>query len=214
MEKIKLINAKEFFKESEKAIQVVDEYEKEIRGRLPVEDKLKVAKESLEKVKTREEYDLLSQKIKDLEYEVKFGAEYIPAVPEEHQHKIAFNRVQEEEELEKELQKQKELLHELVIGFSDPLKIVLQNIEQLQERRLISNKIDGILEKKIFHDSRMPCPSYYLSVATPSQVVETRKARETYNKLVEALKKMASEPPKKGGILKPTFIEKILGGNK
>lgn len=214
MTKITLINPDSFFQESEKAIQIINEYEREVKGRLPADYKLKIAKETLEKVKTREDFEELTQEIKNLEFEVRYGEDSTPAVPEEYQHKIAFNRVQEEEQLDQELQKQKELLHELMLSFEEPLINVLENIERLEKRKLIGVTVDSLLEKNIIFNPSIPDVSYFLQTSSSPQMVVARKTNEICQTLFKNVKEIASEPAKKDGVLKPGIIKKILGGNK
>ncbi|RDW15951.1 hypothetical protein [Oceanobacillus chungangensis] len=213
MKKINLIDANKYFQESEKVIQIVKDRQDKIHRTLPTEFKLRIAKESLEKAKTREDYDELSNMIKDFEFEIKYGKNYVPAIPEENQSKIAVNRVREEEQIDLEIAKQKELLMELVDGLQTPLLNVLLNIEKLEERRLIGKKVDILLEEKITQDNRIRNAFGHVSYLSFSpEHSNAKESHEKAEKLFNALKNIATTPKQSDGIIKPSIFERILGG--
>ncbi|MFS0810644.1 hypothetical protein [Peribacillus phoenicis] len=215
MENTNLIDVNQYFIESEKVIQIVKDREEELRRTLPAKYKLEIAKESLEKAATRESYEKLQNTIKDLEYEIKFGNNSIPAIPEEHQNRIAFNRVHEEEQIDIEIAKQKELLLQILDGLENPLMNVLTNIENLEVRKLIGTKVDILLDEKITKDPRIHSPFRsvsYLSFSAGER--NSKSAREKGEELFKALKKIATEPTISSGLPKPSLFKRILGGNK
>lgn len=214
MGKNTLIDPKQYFTESEKVIQIVKERQEDLHRSLPAERKLVIAKESLEKAGTREIFDELKRKITDLEFEIRFGDDFIPAIPEEHQSKIAFNRVHEEEQIDLEIAKQKEFLLQIINGLEEPLINVLTNIEKLETRKLIGKSIDILLDEKITKDSRIHNAlgnMRYLNISEGK--TNSKEAAEKGKKLFEALKKIATEPTKPSGI-KASIFKKVLGGNK
>lgn len=215
MVKVALINEKQYLVESEKVIQIVKERQEELHRSLPTELKLKIAKESLEKAGTREIYEAMNKKIKDLEFEIKYGDDFIPAIPEEHQHKIAFNRVHEEEQIDLEIAKQKESLLQILDGLEEPLMTVLKNIEKLEARKLIGIKVDVLLDAKITKDPRIQNAFWFADYLANSEgKINSTEAHVKGLKLFKSLKKIATEPTKPNGIKKPSIFNKILGGNK
>lgn len=210
-----LINEKQYFSESEKVIQIVKEREADLHRSLPVDRRLQIAKESLDKAKTREEYDHINKLIKDFEFELKFGKDYIPAIPEEYQLKIAYNRVQEEEELESAIQQEKETLVQILDGLESSLMNTLANIESLEKRKLIGKKIDILLDGNIQKDNRFSSSSWHANyLATSGEHDNAKKAREKGSKLFDALRKIATEPSTPTGIGKPSIFKKLLGGKE
>lgn len=215
MVKVELINEQQYFTESEKVIQIVKERQDDLHRSLTAKSKLDIAKESLEKAKTREEFDELTNIIKDLEFEIKFGNDFIPAIPEEHQNKVAFNRVHEEEQIDLEIAKQKESLLQILNGLEEPLINVLTNIEKLEGRKLLGKKVDILLDQKIQKDPRTNDLFYHANgLAFSEGKINSKEAREIGMKLFESLNKIASEPSKGNGIQKPSILQRILGGNK
>ncbi|MFC4409432.1 hypothetical protein ACFOZY_03160 [Chungangia koreensis] len=215
MKSVALINEKRYFVESEKVIQIVKERQEEVHRSLSTEQKLQIAKKSLEKASSREIFDSINNTIKDLEYEIKFGSDFIPAIPEEHQSKVAFNRVHEEEQIDLEIATQKELLLEIINGLEEPLMNVLTNIEKLEARKLIGKKIDILLDQKITIDPRIDNPFYHADgLAFSGEKSNSKEAREKGAKLFKALKKIATEPVKTNGLQKPSILQKMLGGIK
>lgn len=215
MKKVQLINPDDYFKESEKVIQIVKEREEEVRRSLPAEYKLRMAKETLDDVKSREEFDELNQKIKDLEFEIKYGKDYVPAIPGEYQNKIAFNRVHEEEKIDEEIVKQKETLLELIETMEHSLIDVLRNIENLEKRKLIGKKIDILLDEKILLDGRIGSPFTYVNgLAFSSEHEEVKKSRKISEAMFDDLKKYSTASKKFNGIKKPSILSRVLGGNQ
>lgn len=215
MKKVSLIDVSNFFKESEKVIQIVKNRQDEIHRTLSAEDRLEIAKESLEKVSTRESFDELSNKIKDLEFEIKHGKDSVPAIPEKYQSKVAFNRVEEEEKIDLEIAEQKELLLELIDGLETPLINVLRNIESLEERKLIGKKVDVLLDGKITKDKQIQDVFGHVNYLSFS--AEQRNAKDSLEKgvkLFDSLKHIATTPRQGSGINKPSIFNRILGGKK
>lgn len=215
MKKVSLIDVSNFFKESEKVIQIVKNRQDEIHRTLSAEDRLEIAKESLEKVSTRESFDELSNKIKDLEFEIKHGEDSVPAIPEKYQSKVAFNRVEEEEKIDLEIAEQKELLLELIDGLETPLINVLRNIESLEERKLIGKKVDVLLDGKITKDKQIQDVFGHVNYLSFS--AEQRNAKDSLEKgvkLFDSLKHIATTPRQGSGINKPSIFNRILGGKK
>lgn len=215
MEKVSLINAQQYFSESEKVIQIVKDRQDDLYRSLPVDRKLEIAKESLEKADTREVFEELKNTIKDLEYEIKFGKDFIPAIPEEYQSKIAFNRVHEEEQIDLEIAKQKESLIQIINGLEEPLMNVLTNIEKLEARKTIGKKVDILLDEKITKNPLIHNPFYHVNgLASSEGKINSKEAREKGTELFKSLKKIATEPARWNGIKKPSIFQGILGGNK
>lgn len=216
MKKIPLIDPGKYFQESEKAIQLVEDREKEVRRTMPAMDRLRLANKNLEKAKSREEYEELKNTIKELELELKYGKDYVPAIPEEYQNKIAFNRVHEEEKLDAELAKQKELLSELVQDLKTPLINVLLNIEGLERQKLIGKKIDILLEEKITLDPTIHSAFlYFKHLAYSSTHIDSEKSRENAEKLFKVLNEIVVSPEQQPtGMKKPSILSRVLGGEK
>lgn len=215
MKKVELINVQQYFTESEKVIQIVKDKQDDLHRSLTAEHKLKIAKESLEKAKTREMFEELTNTIKDLEYEIKFGKDSIPAIPEEYQSKIAFNRVHEEEQIDLEIANQKESLLQILAGLEKPLMNILTNIENLEGRKLLGKKIDILLDQEIVKDSRINSLFHHVNgLAFSAEKENSKEAREKGMKLFKALNRIATEPAKGNGIQKPSILQRIIGGNK
>lgn len=216
MTKIKSIDSKQYFIESEKVIQIVVEREEQIHRSLSAKEKLQIAEKLLKKSETREEFDALSEEIKDLGFEIEYDKEMVSAIPEEHQMKIAFNRVHEEEQLNEELKRQKEQLFKLVDGIENAILTTLSNIEELEKRKLIGKKIDIILDEFIHKEGRMHSVmghAEYLNVSGGHKNAE--EAHGKGHKFFKALKSIAESPNNtESGIKKPSIFKRVLGGKK
>lgn len=214
MTKIKAVNPQIYFVESEKAIQIAKERQEDVKRALPTQYKLTLAKELLEGAKSREEYEELTKEIKELELELKYDKGFFPMVPEEHQSKIAFNRVFEEEKLDEELAKQKQLLMQLIDGLEDSLGTVLNNIEALEKRKRIGKTVDAILDFNI-HKDRIANDLYHLSYLTTSaEQIYATKANQAREKFFKELKKISLSPTVTPEVKKTSIKERLLGGWK
>ncbi|WP_438316547.1 hypothetical protein [Sporosarcina sp. FA9] len=215
MKKTPLIDASNYFKESEKVIQIVKDRQEDIHRSLSEKRKLEIAKESLETASSRESFDALNNMIKDLEFEIKHGNDVIPAIPEKYQNKIAFNRVHEEEQIDLEIARQKELLLEVVNGLEESLINTLQNIEGLEKRKLIGKKVDILLDGKITKDNNIHNVFYHANgLSFSAEHIHAKEAHEKGEKLFDALKKIATAPKQPNGINKPSIFDRILGGKQ
>ena len=212
MKNIPLVDEKQYFLESEKVIQIVKEREDEVRRRLPAEYRLRMAKEFIKNVKTREDFEELNDEIKNLEFEIKYDKDHIPAIPEEYQNKIAFNRVHEEEQIDQEIEKQKKLLLSLVNDLEKPLINVLKNIERLEERKLLGKKIDILLDEVIVKDGRIHSTFAHANrLGFSGEHSNSKDAREKGEELFHALNKIATAPKQENGIKKPSIFDRMLG---
>lgn len=214
MTKIKAVNPQIYFVESEKAIQIAKERQEEVKRELPANYKLTLAKELLEDARSREEYEELTKEIKELELELKYDIGYFPMVPEEHQSKIAFNRVYEEEKLDEELAKQKQLLMQLIDGLESPLVTVLKNIEALENRKIIGKKVDAVLDFNIYTD-RVASDFYHLAYLTSSaEQIYAAKANQAAEKFFKELKKISLSPTVTPEVKKLSIKNRLLGAWK
>lgn len=215
MKKVELVNVQQYFTESDKVIRIVEEKQNELHRQLPVTHRLQLAKDLLEDAKTPEEYQLLKDRIQEFEIELKFDKGTVPAIPEEHQLKVAFNRVSEEEKLDEELSKQKELLHKLVTDFEGQLTPTLQNVAALERRKLTGKKIDILLDGDIHKSNQFTDALYYANgLAFSGGEHRAKKANEEFSKLLDLLKQIATESVEPTGIQKPSIFQRILGGKK
>lgn len=214
MTKIKTVNPKIYFVESEKAIQIAKERQEEVKRELPANYKLTLAKELLEDARSREEYEQLTKEIKELELELKYDKGRFPMVPEEHQSKIAFNRVFEEEKLDEELAKQKQLLMQLIDGLEDSLGTVLTNIEALEKRKIIGKKVDAILDFNIYKDTVSSDFSHLAYLTISAEQINATKANQASKKFFEELKKISLSPTITPEVKKTSIKERLLGGWK
>lgn len=214
MTKIQPINPGNYFVESEKVYEMVKERQEEARKALPANYKLTLAKELLDDAKSREEYEELVKEIKELELELKYEIGYFPAIPEEHQQKVAFNRVYEEEKLDAELVNQKALLAKLVDGLEVSLGTVLNNIAALENRKNMGKTIDALLDFKIYKDRTNSDLSHLTYLAYSSTQINAEKAYQASQKFFHELKKITESPTVTPEAKKTSLKKRLLGGWK
>lgn len=214
MIKVQAIDPQQYFVESERVVEIVKERQEEIHRSLSAEHRLEIAKELLKDAKSREEYEQLTKDIKELELEVKYDLGYFPMVPEEHQLKVAFNRVYEEEKLNEELTNQKELLMQLIKGLEKPLSTVLENIENLEKRKLIGTKVDLMLELNIHKDKQFNDFSHINYLSFSGGHYNAKEANKKGKDFFEALRNIALEPTKTPEVKKVSLTKRLLGGWK
>ncbi|UJF27455.1 hypothetical protein [Planococcus sp. 107-1] len=216
MKKVELIDAQQYFTESEKVIEIVKENKDKLRRNLPAKNRLKLAKDLLESAKSAAEHHELKKEIEELELEIKFDKGRVPAIPEEHQPKIAFNRVVEEEKLDAELEKQKQELNKLATIFEEQLLPTLKNIASLEKRKLVGKKIDILLDGHIIsreiNDRDALTDANYLSFSGGEE--RAHEAELIATKLNKQLRTIVTRPHDLTGLEKPSIFKKLLGGKK
>lgn len=210
-----LINEKQYFVESEKVVQIVKEKKEALHRQLPVQYRIGIAKDLIEGAKTPEEYRALKEQLKELEIEMKFDNGRIQAIPDEHQLKVAYNRVAEEEKLDEVLEKQKAALFTLVENFEKKLLPTLQNIAALEKRKLIGKKIDILLDGDLIKSPQIiDALGHANGLAFSGEEYRAKKAKDDASSLSVLLKQIATESAKPNGIKKPSIFKQLLGGNK
>lgn len=215
MKKVELIDVQQYFTESEKVIGIVEENRNKLHRSLTAKERLQLAKGLLDTAKSAAEHHALKKEIEDLELEIKFDNGMVPAIPGEHQPKIAFNRVVEEEKLNAELEKQKQELNKLAAIFEEQLVPTLKNIAALENRKLIGKKIDILLDGHITPKGGAMDATWhaaYLSYSAGEK--RAHQAEHTAAKLNNQLKTIVTSPHNSTGLKKPSILEKLLGGKK
>lgn len=216
MKKVELINANQYFTESEKVIEIVKERKDKMDRSLPAKQRLELAKDLLKSAKSVDEHNELKKEIEKLELDIKFDKGMVPAIPEEYQPKIAFNRVTEEEKLDEELDRQKQELNKLAAIFEEQLVPTLQNIASLEKRKLIGKKIDLLLDGHIVsREINAMDALWYASYLSFSGGEErAREAEHFADSLNKQLKTIVTRPHDLTGLQKPSILKRILGGKK
>lgn len=216
MKKVELIDVQQYFTESEKVIEIVKENRDEMHRRLPAKYRLRIAKDLLVSSESSDEHYELKKEIEELELNIKFETGRVPAIPEEHQAKIAFNRVVEEEKLDAELDKQKQELNRLAAIFEEQLVPTLQNIASLEKRKLIGKQIDVLLDGHLVsrENKAMDALSHAARLSFSVREKRSRQAEQIAIDLNKQLKTIVTKTQDLTGLKKPSIFEKLLGGKK
>lgn len=130
----KLIDSKDYYVESRKAIDIALAKEDEFKKKLTSKERLKVYYRHLEETKDQEEFKILKVLKDDLEMKIKFHDTYEPVIPKADQGKIIKNLEIEQRAVIEKANELKGQLSKLLDAFESeaiPLLIAIDDLEVL-----------------------------------------------------------------------------------
>lgn len=141
MKQVELIEEKQYFTETEKALKLLEEHVDGLSRAASPRDQLEILEELLPKVDDYEQFQELNKEKAALEFKIKYAHESKPLVPEEHREKILSNHDIELAEIDGELAEQYRLLDSCVEELEKTMVPLLINIYRLESRKDISRRL-------------------------------------------------------------------------
>lgn len=141
---MQLIDEKQYFAESRKAIELAIEIERGLYNKLSKKDTLDVLKKRKKETTSMEEYERIEELEKQLEKEIKFD-QPIPLVPDEYREVIKRNVAIEEKEVNKKLLELRKELKKQLPYLKDILLPLVISIRELEKIKSVPGQIDVIL---------------------------------------------------------------------
>lgn len=182
----KLIDSKDYYVESRKAIDIALAREDKFNKELSTEERLKVYNRHLETTNNQEEYVALKALKDALEMKIKFHDTAEPVVPKADQGKIIRNLEIEQRALIEKANELKTQLSKLLDTFEEEAVPLLKAIYDLETLRFIPKNIDIILSHQFEKESSFSL-SGRISLTGRSEYQTDREAearRELLNKSI------------------------------
>ena len=145
----KLIDSKDYYVESRKAIDIALAREDKFHKELSPEERLEVYKRHLKTTNNQEEYVTLKALKDALEMKIKFNDTTEPVVPKADQEKIRKNLEIEQRAAVEKTNELKTQLSELLDTFEKEAVPLIIAIEEMETLKVIPDKIDTILSHEL-----------------------------------------------------------------
>lgn len=201
----KLIDSKDYYVESRKAIDIALAKEDEFQKKMTSKERLKVYNRHLEETKDQEEYKALKVLKDALEMKIKFHDTYEPAVPKADQGKIIRNLEIEQRDAIEKANELKGQLSKLLDAFESEAIPLLIAIDDLEMLRFTPNNIDIILSHRFEEEADISL-SFQINISGRSKYQIEREAevrRDLLNKSISYFRNATT----------PMQEKKLKGGN-